>query len=714
MNTRTIPMKGRIGLLAAASLLAAILVAVPAQAALPTLPWNPTDGVADTNATIQTVPDLSGNSKELGPKNGNVYKLQTINTTPLPVLDYTNPNAGTDFTQIRIDSATVNGDVWGYFAFTIESFTTGQSAWEFMSDPAPAGCDYSQPNSYLIAHCNPWANRQAGDFFIVADYQGNGVSLGYRVWQDAGGGALTLGPLTAIPADHGDGGVNTATGYVEMAVNLTQAVFGGAQRCTSIGNIIPSTLTGNSDNADYKDVVLADLTATTAISNCGSVTISKVLNSSHTYDDTYQYTLDRAGADMRYAADTSTGNPANDDTGYVVPGANGAAGTAVTETRLIAGTDYTLTELIGAGTDTVTSTELVSIICTPEGGSPIDLSTATYFPVDVGKTTACVITNKERAGTLTVYKDVQNDNGGSATYADFAFALVGHVGTYSWDPDAADLDNEDGVKSLTLPAGTYTAQESTVATGYTEDNSDCVDVVVPAGGTASCTIVNTDDPAALTVDKVVDNHAGGAAAAADFSVTLKDSTPATIGSQSFVNDDGTTLTGSTEFSPLNVGTYDVTEDGAVWVTDHWQITKGGVVYYVTYSDCSAISLGLGGSGTCTVTNTAQPASPGATTAQSWVLHDSVTFTGVRSGAPNAPTQVTFGLYTDSACSGSPVGEETVDLTGNQAATATGVTITSLTPNDTFYWKVVRPADDYNNAVTYCNESTQIIADDSVN
>jgi uncharacterized surface anchored protein len=43
----------------------------------------------------------------------------------------------------------------------------------------------------------------------------------------------------------------------------------------SIGNIIPGTITGNSDTADYKDTVLADITDFITISNCGSLTLTK-------------------------------------------------------------------------------------------------------------------------------------------------------------------------------------------------------------------------------------------------------------------------------------------------------------------------------------------------------------------------------------------------------------------------------------------------------
>ncbi|MDN4472973.1 hypothetical protein [Demequina zhanjiangensis] len=714
MNT-TIPAKGRLALLAVTSLVVATLVALPAHAALPgSLPWNATDGLPNMTGTMLVVSDSSGNSKELGPINGNAYKVEAIHRTAVPVLGKTNPNPGTDMTEVRIDTATVGTDVWGYFAFTIESFSTGQSAWEFMEKAAPPECDYdSMTEADLIAACNPWLYRQAGDFFIVADYQGNSVTLGYRVWMDnvtgaaSGGDADYLGDFTLIPDTVGGGRANAETGYVEMAVNITQAVFGGALRCTSIGNIIPSTLTGNSDSADYKDVVLADLTEQTTIANCGSVTVSKVLEPSSAtgYDDSFDWTLARTGGDaIRYQADG--GALSATDTLY-------GGDSSPTETKLIAAANYTLGEVIDPGDDGITAFELKSIVCTTEDGTDHTVTAGGTFPVKVGETTSCVITNKERKGTLTVYKTVTNDNGGTKTYADFTFSLTGPNGFVKLTNQgfSEDTDTEaDGVWSLAVMPGTYTATEDDVA-GYTEDDSDCASVDVPAGGSASCTIANDDDPSTIVVTKTVDNGAGGVLEADDFSVTLTGPTTGLPSSKSFVNDEGKTLEGRTSFGGLSAGSgYSITEDAY----------GGDVTYTVTYGgDCNAdgtlkADLGLGQTRTCTVLNVAQKASPDFTTVQDWVLHDTATFTGIRAGAPSAgDVEVTFGLYTDAQCSVPVTGgegfshEESVALSGGIASTVDGIAVDEP---GTYYWKVQYPGDEFNNPQSYCgDEVTEILA-----
>ncbi|WP_144016131.1 hypothetical protein [Demequina sp. NBRC 110052] len=640
----TVPMRARLALLAVAALVIAVLTALPANAALPAaFTWDPTDADPSSELSDGVTVDLgypdegSGNDKELGPKNGAATKVAPINLAPLPVLDTSNPNPGTDFTRVLMDFATDGSDLWGYFAFNIEKFSTGQSAWEFMQDPAPPECDYEQSDDYLKANCNPWLHRQAGDFILVADYQGNGVELGYRVWEDdpdGPEGALRLGPLFDITEEYGIGSVDGGSGWVEMAVNITQAVYGGAQdKCLTIGNIIPSTLTGNSDEADYKDVALVDITDYITLQSCGSVKITKILNTTNSYDDLYKYTLDRTGGTMRYADDVTTENPANVDTGYVVPGASGVPGTAVVETKLKAGTDYTLAELIEAGTDGTVSTELVSLVCTTNDGAgtaytlvdntPGSTATiSTTFPVVAGQTTSCVITNKEQIGTLKVYKTVVNDDGLTATASAFRVDITG-PNSYSMlnqvfgDETPSDADPLTGYLEYTVPAGAY---------AVTEDLADDSPYDFPDGYSTSPT---------------------------------------------YSYDDG---------------------NGPV-------------------ASCASVVVPAGGTAECYITNADTPASPTASTTQSWVLHDAVTFTGVRAGASDAPTQVTFGLYTTADCTGTPVGTETVTLNADEtAATSTGI---SVSAPGTWYWKIVRPADDYNNAVTYCNETTTITADDDV-
>lgn len=690
-----------LSVLLTAALVGAIVVAVPAQATS-TPPWLVTDAVLESpnDATAKTLfPDPEGNAKELGPINGNVYKLGVIHTTPTPVLGLSNPNPGTDMTDAWISTYTENdGDIWGYFAFKIESFSTGQSAWEFMKSQPPDDCDYTEPSPYtnLIAHCNPWENRQAGDFFVVADYQGNGVDLGIRTWGLVNG-VLTLGALDPIDDN---ASVNTTTGFVEMAVNLTDDVFGDITDCITIGNIIPSTLTGNSDSADYKDVVLAGVADAVQISTCGSLEVVKKLNPSTAPvgDNTFQWDVDRSGGgDVKYGGTSAlqgvlTGHDDSDS-----------------EQDLIAGTDYQISETIL--TSTFARFELEKIECkVGTTGTPVDVTSGGTFTVAVGETTYCTITNKELSGTLKVYKEVTNDNGGTLDRDDFTFDVTG-PNSYSQqnqvfgnDPDN-DGDQLYGLWTATVPRGTYSASEDDTA-GYTENDDDCASVDVPAGGVGECTIYNNDDPAQLTVTKVVVNTAGGAAEADDFMFSVSGVNAST--GNGFVEDDADKYSESTTLTGLSAGAYGVTEDGTSG-SGPVVIVKGGVTYHVTYDAGCTGTLTNGGSTTCTITNTAQKANPTATTVQTWVLHDSFTVSGYRSGAPDVGS-VTFQLFDNIGCLGDPVGTETVALNAATVSTVNGVAVTET---DTYYWVVSYPGDTFNNPFgSGCGaEKTQLLAKD---
>src|SRR3954469_17859586 len=56
-----------------------------------------------------------------------------------------------------------------------------------------------------------------------------------------------------------------------VAVDLTATIFGGSTACRTFANTIPSTVTGNSDTADYKDTILK---TAPPITNCISATVT--------------------------------------------------------------------------------------------------------------------------------------------------------------------------------------------------------------------------------------------------------------------------------------------------------------------------------------------------------------------------------------------------------------------------------------------------------
>jgi hypothetical protein len=72
-----------------------------------------------------------------------------------------------------------------------------------------------------------------------------------------------------------------------------------------VANVIPGTITGNSDQADYKDTVLADIGDALNITNCGTVHVTKITDPAGE-NGLFDYTLDRiSGADIDFVPNTS-------------------------------------------------------------------------------------------------------------------------------------------------------------------------------------------------------------------------------------------------------------------------------------------------------------------------------------------------------------------------------------------------------------------------
>ncbi len=230
--------------------------------------------VPDTSPAPTELSDPSGNVKELGPKNASSTKIGVIHSAAIPMLGLTNPNGQVDLRRAWLTTARDSGTQhdWLYFAWERDANSgSGFIAYEFMQDPAPAACDYAtKTDAQLIASCNPWANRKAGDFLILWDQQGNSRDLTLRTWSGTAPN-LTLGAPEALSAAVSEAQYSPDGFKGEAAVDLTATVYGGSTACKTFANTIPSTVTGNSDSADYKDTVLQQAPP---ITNCTSTTVT--------------------------------------------------------------------------------------------------------------------------------------------------------------------------------------------------------------------------------------------------------------------------------------------------------------------------------------------------------------------------------------------------------------------------------------------------------
>src|SRR5919202_4188194 len=168
------------------ALLAPLFTGVHSARAATTTPFNIDGNVPDTGTT--NLPDPSGNAQELGPVNANSTKLGVINTAPVPMLADTNPNAQVDLNNwwmaLKSDSA---GNQWLYLAWQRDSNSgSGAIMAEFDKLGRPSACDYTLPDTTLINSCNPWANRQAGDYMLWWDQQGNSTTILLRQFTGTG------------------------------------------------------------------------------------------------------------------------------------------------------------------------------------------------------------------------------------------------------------------------------------------------------------------------------------------------------------------------------------------------------------------------------------------------------------------------------------------------------------------------------------------------
>jgi hypothetical protein len=219
---------------------------------------------------------------------------------------------------------------------------------------------------------------------------------------------------------------------------------------------------------------------------------------------------------------------------------------------------------VGAGTYSVTEPDVAGYSATYDNCSNV--------VVPNGGTVTCTITNDDRPGTLIVKKVVTNDSGGSKVASDFSFQVDGG--------DAVSFQT-GGQNSITVRAGAHTVTE-TASAGYMPSYSNCTDVVVPNGGTATCTITNDDLPGTLVVEKVVLNDNGGTLGAADFS---------------FKVDGGSAIAFDAD------GENEITVDAGAHSVTEPKVTG----YAASYSsDCSNVVVPNGGSATCTITNDDQP------------------------------------------------------------------------------------------------------------
>ncbi|NLE96495.1 MAG: PKD domain-containing protein, partial [Propionibacterium sp.] len=194
----------------------------------------------------------------------------------------------------------------------------------------------------------------------------------------------------------------------------------------------------------------------------------------------------------------------NDDGGIATPadftvGITGDGGVAASDPGDGAGTEHTLE----AGDYAVTSTALPGYTTT--FGDDCSDGTTT---VAAGGSATCTITHDDKAepipdperGTLRVVTVVTNDDGGTASPADFTVTVGDAGGVIS--TDGGDASGT----SHTLDVGDYAVTSTGLpgyATTFTEGCAVGGAVTVPADGSVTCVITHDDQPGSLVVELTI-------------------------------------------------------------------------------------------------------------------------------------------------------------------------------------------------------------------
>jgi uncharacterized repeat protein (TIGR01451 family)/LPXTG-motif cell wall-anchored protein len=400
---------------------------------------------------------------------------------------------------------------------------------------------------YDLGSCNFFTN-----YFNLVSETPNivNISKGTNTLNGSGNGQYYAQKLNVNFSSAG-----TTTVIFTLQLSNTAGECSGSN--TGVRLNVPSTGDGDFGNVGAKTLPMS---ANQVLEN-PSLTITKTVASGDASPDDFYFTVSPAvsgiingvsatWSEIHLTNGTVTINEVNPDGQFVIT-EHGPAGYSFEGGT---GTSCNVTDSnLGVMTATVTA----------DNDNPVDAT--------------CNFANTRSMGTLKVLKNVINDNGGTKTYQNFGFK-VGDGSEQSFNADVNDTHGEDGVQTLSLPTGTYSVTEPEANTmGYATSYSNCTDVMVVAGQTATCTITNDDQPATLTVNKVVVNDNGGTKHAQDFQFKVNAGT-----ATNFEADGSNTQT-------VNAGNYNVTE-----------VAASG--YGTTYSGCSDIVLTNGGSATCTITN----------------------------------------------------------------------------------------------------------------
>lgn len=227
-----------------------------------------------------------------------------------------------------------------------------------------------------------------------------------------------------------------------------------------------------------------------------------------------------------------------------------------------------------------------SWVCT--GGS----QNGNEITVSLGESATCTITNDDDEPSLTLVKQVTNDDGGTSLPSAWTLIATGPTGFSGAGPSVSNGTSYD--------AGTYDLSESGPG-GYTASDWVCVGgnqldgntISIGLGENVTCTITNDDIAPTLKLVKEVVTDNGGTAVPDDWTLFAEAETP--DDDRNFDN-----LGGSGDFESVYANVeYDLSESTVGGYSAGSWNCDGGIL------DGSTLILGLNEDVTCTITNNDQ-------------------------------------------------------------------------------------------------------------
>ena len=216
--------------------------------------------------------------------------------------------------------------------------------------------------------------------------------------------------------------------------------------------------------------------------------------------------------------------------------------------------------------------------------------------VALGESATCTIVNDDNPATLTLVKHLVTDDGGTAAATDWTLTATGPtagVSGPSGDPAVTGASVAAGrLRPVRVgPARATRRRPWSCVGGSLAGSTVTLGAIGPAN--ATCTIVNDDVPATLTLVKQVENDNAGTTVATDWTLTA---TGPTAGVSGAVGDPEVTAV------LVDAGLYTLSESGPSGYAASAWVCAGR-----TQPDGTSVSLDLGETATCTITNDDIPA-----------------------------------------------------------------------------------------------------------